>query len=254
MKRVFFGCTVLLWTMAPASCSSTPLVPIDSESRMIRFSGYEWTVRDTEGREGPGPNHFSADEQGVRIDDQGRLHLGIWNRGRTWYTSEVRLPEALGYGTYVFETEGPLRFSSPEVVLGLFTFDHDAPQRAYREIDIEFGQFGNPRKPDAQFVLHPFPPEGNRFEFDLPDELPDIMTHAFRWTERSIEFRSLSESLHDPFELHADDPLVIAAWEMRGRSVPDPGNARVHMNLWLYQGQRPAEAASVIIRAFRFLE
>ncbi len=254
MTRAFFGITVLLWTVVSPTCSSTPHVPFERENRMIHFSGYEWTVRDTEGREGPGPNRFSADEQGVRVDNQGRLHLSVWNHGPTWYTSEVRLPDGHGYGTYVFETQGPLRFSSPEVVLGLFTFDHGAPQLAYREIDIEFGQFGTPRKPDAQFVLHPFPPVENRLEFDLPDELPDIMTHAFRWTERRVAFRSLSGSHYDPFELHADDPQVISDWEVQGPGVPDPGNARVHMNLWLYQGRRPAEPASVIIRAFRFLE
>ncbi len=253
MRRVFCIINRFFLGFLPLSCALALPVETVDEMRMIHFSGYDWTVRYSEGREGPGPNRFSADERSVRVDNEGFLHLGIWNRGRSWYAAEVRLPDALGYGTYVFETQGPVRFLSPNVILGLFTFDHDAPEQAYREIDIELGRFGNPSKPDAQFVVHPFPPVENRHEFNLPDNPPAVMTHAFRWSSGTVEFRSVMGSHHDPFALSSGSSLIMGQWTMQGTQVPDPGNARVHMNLWLYQGRSPDEATSAVIRAFRFL-
>src|SRR5436189_3302835 len=40
---------------------------------VIRFSGYEWVVKASQGQVGPGPNNFGP--EGVRIDKEGNLHL-----------------------------------------------------------------------------------------------------------------------------------------------------------------------------------
>lgn len=224
--------------------------------RTLDFSGYEWLIRRSDGPEGPGPNVFLDNRRTVWVDEEGALHLRIWNRDRAWYTAEVRLQESLGYGTYHFTTAGTLRFESPEVILGLFLYDHDAPDEFFREIDIEYGRFGNPAAPEAQFAVQPFDAPGNRHAFMLPGEKalePDqVMTHAFRWTAGELVFRVALGDHRDLFVLADDDPRMVSGWVLSGDAVPEPGTETVHINLWLYQGDRPAVEHEVVIASFRF--
>ena len=239
-RGLAFGCLLVL-----------AVLPVRAE-RVISFSGYDWTVRHTDTPQGPGPNRFSDHTDAVRIAEDGALHLRIRREARLWHAAEVRLREALGYGTYIFQTDGDLRFTSPWVILGLFTFDHDAPELDYREIDIEFGRFGNPDKPDGQFALHPFQLPGHRAEFMLPRDPPPIQTHGFHWQPGRIDFRSASGSHPDLFALPDAHPDLTATWRIQGDTVPDPGNARVHINLWLYRSRSPRTDHTAVIRSFTF--
>jgi hypothetical protein len=47
----------------------------------ISWSGYEWTVRSSDGAaQGPGPNIFSDSRDNVFVDSKGDLHLRITQR------------------------------------------------------------------------------------------------------------------------------------------------------------------------------
>lgn len=238
---------IFLLLVMPASVSA---------QRTIQFSGYEWHVRRTDEAQGPGPNLFLDTQRAVRSDETGALHLRIWNRGDDWHSAEVRLLESLGYGTYHFQTEGRLEFQSPLVILGLFLYDHTAPEENHREIDIEFGRFGDPDAPAAQFAVQPFATPGNRYQFDLPvapvSSGDQVITHAIRWQPGALAFRAAAGDHADLFRLPADDPHMIAAWDLAGESVPAPGAETVHMNLWLYRGRAPEEPVEVVIRRFWF--
>jgi len=222
--------------------------------RTTEFSGYTWELRRSNGLEGPGPNRFLDNRRTIWMDDDDNLHLKVWERLRSWFSAEVILSESLGYGTYIFETIGELDEMDPPVILGLFTYDHD-PAYDYREIDIEYGLFGADRGPNAQFVLQPFDKRGNRLQFTARLEGP-YLTHAIQWTPDFINFASYHGHQADKIsggDLFAvDNALVLARWTYDGE-VPPPGQERVHINFWLYQGAHPSRDHEVVIRSFAFV-
>lgn len=60
---------------------------------IIRFSGYEWTVKDSaDDKVGPGPNYFSRDCE--RLDTNGWLHLKIQQRGGEPHCAEITSRQA----------------------------------------------------------------------------------------------------------------------------------------------------------------
>src|ERR1051325_4138450 len=70
--------------------------------RSISFSGYNWSVKTSNGKVGPGPNYFSDSTSNVWVDAQGRLHMKIQKVRNRWNCSEVILQASLAYGTYRF--------------------------------------------------------------------------------------------------------------------------------------------------------
>ncbi|MFW5689994.1 MAG: glycoside hydrolase family 16 protein [Spirochaetota bacterium] len=217
--------------------------------RRVEFSGYEWIVRRSGGLEGPGPNRFSDASEVVRVDESGGLRLAIVRRGAGWVCAEVILDRSLGYGTYEFAVEIEPGALEPQVILGMFTYDDDAPDAYHREIDVELGRFGNPSAPAAQFVLQPAERYGNRLRYEL-DEEGTHTTHAFRWEAGQITFRSVHG--HHEAVFGVPDSRVTATWSVRGDRVPAPADERVRINLWLYQGETPSREHEVVVRRFSF--
>lgn len=84
----------------PGRLSQTDAVPETRRdtSRIINFSGYDWTIK--AGVAGPGPNLFSDAEENVHVDTEGRLHLRISYRDGKWFCAEVVTNKSLGHGTY----------------------------------------------------------------------------------------------------------------------------------------------------------
>ena len=72
------------------------------EAKTIFFSGYNWTVKNSPGKVGPGPNYFSDSANNVWVDTQGRLHLKITKRNGRWYCAEVISEVSFGYGEHLF--------------------------------------------------------------------------------------------------------------------------------------------------------
>jgi hypothetical protein len=219
-----------------------------SPARTIGFSGYNWTVKTSAGKVGPGPNYFSNSVNNVWVDGEGRLHLKITkDRGR-WYSAEIVSTESFGYGTYRFYLESPVDNLDPNVVLGLFTWNDD-PAYNHREIDIEFSRWGAAGNDNAQYVVQPYTNPSNILRFNQPAGLA-ASTHSFHWLAGSVEFESVSGAYVPP----PGTNTVTRQWTLTGAS-PVAGGENARMNLWLFQGHAPLDGrdVEVIVSRFEFL-
>ena len=216
----------------------------DFGNRRLDFAGYEWRVKNV--YTGPGPNLFSASEDVADIEADGSLKLGISYGDGVWRCSEVTLEDALGYGTYRFKTRGRMDLLDRNVVFGLFLWEY--PQ-CYRpdvnwwnppsEFDIEFSRWGNP-DPDyatGQFVAQPYDWNGNISRFDTPrDQNGLLITSEFTWYADRMECRAWTG--------HGDAPTpetILHEWTYLRPHLPRPGAPRVHLNMWLLNGQAPTD-------------
>ena len=105
-------------------------------ARTITWAGLTWEVKN--GLLGPGPNYFSDATDMVWVDASNRLHLAIKQDPGSgqWLTSQVNLTQSLGHGLYLFALGSTVDVLDPQMTLGLFTYDPNAPTSNYREIDI----------------------------------------------------------------------------------------------------------------------
>lgn len=225
-------------------------------SRVVTFADRQWRVKRAGSPVGPGPNFFSDREQSVWVDDEG-LHLTIQKRGLDWFCSEVILQESLGYGTYVFQTRGRVDIIDPRVIVGLFTWDTDAPEHAYRELDVEFARWSNPRlRTNAQYVVQPCsacPGCGDRcerFKVDLTDEENDL-THFIEWSPGRASFRMYRGGF---VRTTPPEDALVYEWSFMDESVPPAGQENLRFNLWLDRGLPPIneQPHSVVITDFTF--
>jgi hypothetical protein len=209
--------------------------------RHLSWSGPRWLVKASDTPVGPGPNLFSDSEDSVWIDDQGRLHLRIVQRGGRWQAAEIVSEKGCGYGTYTFELAPGAEHLDPNVVLGLFTWD-TAPEHHHREIDIEISRWGDPANQNCQFVVQPYESHLHRFEADLRDR-PSV--HSFHWRRGAVDFAS---------NRAGEKPETQATWSCVAPGVPPPGDAHARINLWLLRGTPPSDRgeAEVVLTRFDF--
>jgi hypothetical protein len=228
---------VVLGIVVTAALTSVVTPESGATTRTIRWSGYRWEIKASTGRVGPGPNYFSA--ASVRVDARGRLHLGITKAQRRWYSAEIGLDHALGYGTYTWKLASRVDQLDPNAVLGLFTYDDTSPAFAHREIDIEASRWGVPdAATNAQFVVQPWDRPGNLRRIRLGSKLP--ATLSFTWRKSGLAWRA--------------PQAKPSTYTYRGADRPPRGNERARINLWLYRGRAPARGrpVEVVIRSFRF--
>ncbi|PRD55939.1 glycoside hydrolase family 16 protein [Sphingobacterium gobiense] len=242
---MFYSAAILLW-----SCSSDINEPdgqVVRTDRIIKFSGYDWIVRTSnDKRVGPGPNYFSDSEDNVWVDENGRLHLKIVQRGGIWHCSGVILKQSLGYGQYVFYLASDVSKLDQHTVGGLFTYLHDT-----EEIDIEFSRWSDPENHDSQFAVQPSDRSGNKERYDL-NLLTERSTHSFNWQRDKIEF--FSRQGHG---LTLDNDNRIHEWTYRGNDTPlSKGAERLRLNLWLFRGQIPSDMMEqeMIIEKVEFIK
>jgi hypothetical protein len=203
-----------------------------AEARYISFSGRSWTVIAGSMEAPAAPNRFSADERSVWVDTGGRLHLRLRRDGATWYSAEVACARPLGYGTYSFVINADIGALDPNAVVGLFTWSDD-DAFANHEIDIEFSRWGDPAAPDAQFAVQPYTARGHLVRFNVPRGIPHS-TYAFRWAPASVTFAGYADAvLHD--------------------GVPPPGDARVHINIWLAGARPPINKREEVVVIDKFI-
>jgi hypothetical protein len=223
--------------------------PPASGERAIQFSGYEWTVRDSD-LSGPGPNKWSGSN--VWLDNDGDLHLKITHTNDDWYSAEVTTTQRFGFGKYQFQVIGQIDQLDPNVVLGLFNYPtEDVGPDGTNEIDIEYAHWGNPEWPIGNFTVWPaqtgFDPASQTYPVELNGT---YTTQRFTWESQQIFF----QSLHG----HEDnDENEIANWLFKPdeplKYIPQQAMP-VHINLWLFEGQTPLDGneVEIIIHSFTF--
>jgi hypothetical protein len=218
--------------------------------KTMGFSGYQWGVKDSCGSyEDPGPSRFTDNAQHIWVDSQGRLHLTIKKNGSTWYATEAFMLNSLGYGEYRFYTSSPVYNYDPNIVVGLFTYDHD-PAYSHREIDLEFSRWGVPSDPNSQYVIQPWNVAGNRnrYNIDMSSVGPNT-TYKYKWCPGSVFFQSI-----DGFYAYPPTPAdEIYSWNFTG-SVPPEGNEKARINMWQFNGAAPSDGqnAEMVIDRFEF--
>lgn len=225
--------------------------------RAIFFRGQTATVKQSSFRAGPGPNYFSDREEDVWVDDEDRLHLTVKYYDAKWHSTEVILDQSYGYGVYMIQTESRLDLLDPNIVLGEFTWDTEASDVSFRELDIEYAKWGNAsNSTNAQFAVQPCNAcpgcsQCSRFQVNLTDENASL-TNYLIWTEGKVEFRTY----YGKFAVNVVPPAsaLVHRWALTGDAVPVPGNEKFRFNLWLMNGWAPmsGQDTEVIISDFAY--
>lgn len=203
--------------------------------RIIKFSGYEWQVKGSQGKVGPGPNFFDPSSDSVFVDAKGHLHLKVRKTDKGWTCSEVVLSKSLGYGTYTFTLVSPPSALDDNLILGLFVYEDDT-----KEIDIEWAKWGDSSAPNAQFVVQPYDRAGNMRRFSLPPDAKGTVS-SFNWQKDSISFNAKAGSFSE-------------SWVYKGKDIPTPNKERAIINLWLMKGEKPKveKEFEVVVKSFSF--
>jgi hypothetical protein len=212
----------------------------DRPPKGLRFSGYEWDVRELPSDRG-GANDY--DPANAWTDAEGQLHLKLAHREGRWTSAEVILTRALGYGTYVF-TVRDISALDPAAAFGMLTWDEEGAQQSHRELDIEISQWGDRSIPNAQYTLQPYYVPANVARFSAP---PGTLTHSFRWEPGRAAFRTVRGT-------RATDGPAVAQHEFTS-GVPTPGTERVRMNLYYFRfsPMPPQKDVEVVIERFQYL-
>jgi len=203
--------------------------------RIIEFAGRQWVVKSGCGL-GPGPNCWSDSEESVWVDSSGQLHLKIREVNGTWYCAEVYTKACTQYGMhrfYVIKDDPWLDNLDKNVVAALFLYKDDQT-----EVDIEFAKWGE-QDPDynAQYVVQPWDEPGNLEPF-LMELTGTHTTHYIDWHSSWIRFKSI----HGHYQEPPYPWLLIHEWVYTGDDIPAEEEClRVHINLWLYQGNPPSD-------------
>ena len=213
-------------------------------ARTITFAGHTWQVKFTPILAGPGPNYFSDDPADVWVDGTGYLHLNIVNRSGLWYSTEVICTDTLQYGAYTLTLASRVDLLDKNVVLGFFSWDTDAPQYNYREIDIEFSRWGEDAAQNAQYVIQPWDVIGNRYRYYMALTGIDSV-HRFDWQPDRVQFDSWDGS-----------GSLLQSWTYTNTTyIPPAGAGNARINLWLLNGLAPSDSQNVevIVKSFQFV-
>ncbi|MBK8477873.1 MAG: glycoside hydrolase family 16 protein [Opitutaceae bacterium] len=234
-------------TVTQAALASVAVVRPDPLRHSFHWSGHDWAVRDSGGqRQGPGDNLFSPSNANVFVDAAGLLHLRITGSATTWDCAELQLYRPLGYGRYRFRTANACDPLDANAVLGLFTWSDGTADPNYREIDIEWSRWGEPRDPtNAQFVVQPYEPAGHRQRITIPAAVTEL-AQEFTWRTTGVDFLATGAG-------------YSAAWSYppagtASPNLPESRDERIHLNLWLNRntGPRNGQPVEVVLRSFSF--
>lgn len=228
-----------------ANASATNKPHPESHMKTLQFSGYEWLVKTSDQRVGPGPNHFSDSADNVSIDAQGQLHLRITEREGRWFCAEIISSRSFGYGTYRFYLKTQAESVDPQAILGMFTWNDD-PAYTHREIDIEISRWGIAHNQNAQFVVQPYSRPENIVRFQMPPALSPTV-HSFSWKPDNVHFQSIASSTTRQVEIQQHTFT---------KDIPRAGGENARINLWLFAGRPPTNGkpVEVVISKFEFTQ
>lgn len=213
----------------------------------ILFSGYNWLVKKSSTKVGPGPNLYS--DKGITLIND-NLKLEVIQRSGIAFCSELIMDKPLGYGKYVFQLSSRIDLLKDDLVFGLFTYEDKHPPH-FGEIDIEFSRWGNPKNMNSQFVIQPHNSLGNKYRFETKLN-GEFSTHIFEWRPDSIRFYSI----HGHVGFERENTNLIHSWSYTGSDIPHTADERVHINLWkTYEkssGSQPDGISYAIVNQFLF--
>ncbi|WP_428389389.1 glycoside hydrolase family 16 protein [Mucisphaera sp.] len=203
------GCSMQKMTDA------TPLEP-----GKLRFAGHTWSIKSSDTPVGPGPNRFSDKPSDIYVDDEGQLHLTLRPVDGHWYATELVSDFQAGYGRYEIIVGPGVDTLDPNVVLGIFTWDHHTYlSDANTEIDIEWARWGNPERANLHYTMHPARNEHvelhpERTTSDDTDLEQQGVSHVIDWRPDRVTCASyLGTDGPDPKRL-------LSAWTYHGSLHP----------------------------------
>lgn len=226
--------------IAVAMAAGKPDAPI--VSRVLRFSGYDWTVRTAASDRGGQSNTY--DPTNAWTDKNGFLHLRMEEHDGVWSCAEVNLTRSLGYGSYIFVVQD-IGHLSPSDVLGLYTVDEFRTDNVRSELDMEFSRWGLAGTKNAQYVVQPFYVPENVSRFMAPG---GVLTHVLHWEAGRVSFRTVRGAT-------AGNGASSVSEHVFTSNVPTPAKETAHIGLYSYirskdSSQQPVE---VVIEKFEFL-
>eukprot|EP00727_Mastigamoeba_balamuthi_P010780 m51a1_g6324 hypothetical protein (314) ;mRNA; r:365929-366870 len=229
---------------APEPSSAVPQPDSQPQpSGTLRWSGYDWEVRDTAAEtSGPGPNFFAASN--VRVDANGALVLSIApaaSAGGRAASAQVTGP-ALGFGMYSWDIEGTVEslVADPNAVLGLSVYHDD-----FNEIDLVATRWGQASAKASNLAYTNQPgSSGRTLQWRMP---AGVAKHrqSFVWRPNSITWETRD----------AASGKLLRRWTSRTAPIPDAqaAPAQVLMNLWMKDGAAPrATPVQARFSKFRF--
>jgi hypothetical protein len=218
---------------------SLQLAPV----KPLHFSGYDWEVRTISADRGGMNNLYSADN--AWTDASGALHLRISKKGDRWSCAELEMTRSLGYGTYIIVIRDTTHLE-PAAVLSMNTFDDWGGDQHYRELDVEFGRWGDAgSKNNAQFGVQPFYVPGNVAPFTVPK---GTLTHSMHWESGHASFKTVRGN-----SLQAGAPVVSEHVFTSG--VPSPGQEKFQMLFYVVASEKtPLQKENeVVVEKFEYL-
>jgi hypothetical protein len=226
----------------PAALYAYPYVQAIRYPRLT-FANCDWMVKRVNDLISPGPNYFTDNPENLWLDEAGRLHLKLTQRGVRWYCGEVIAERTLGCGRYALTISSGLQGMDRNAVLGFFTWDDSAPDRNYREMDIEMSRWADATLPNARFMVQPWYRDGNMHQFELdPGGDPNgVTTHEMLWEPNQVRFRSYN----GPFVISPPADSSITSWSYNGPDLPAPGRENLHISLWLMAHMPPSDGRPV---------
>ena len=209
--------------------------------KVLNFSGYEWRAIAGPVFRAGSRNFF--DPANAWTDEKGALHLRISGSPGKWAGAEMKLMRNLGYGTYTFQVRDASHLE-PSALLTLTTWDGVGTESTRREMDIEFGRWGDPDNTNVNYVVQPYYIPANVVAFRVP---AGAYTHSFRWEPGQVTFSTVPGSGNTGGG-HLTNRHVFAS------GVPSPEGQSVRIALYVFhQGQIPLKSENeAIIEKFEY--
>jgi hypothetical protein len=214
-----------------------------AHTKPLQFSGYEWQVRTIASDWGGLNNLYDGDN--AWTDENGALHLRIKKREGRWSCADLALTQSLGYGTYTLVVRDTTHLE-PAAVLSMSTFDEEAGDQHYREMDVEMGRLGDAtNKNNAQYVIQPFYVPGNVAPFKAPS---GTLTYSMHWESGRVSFKTVRGS-----SMNSGAPVVSEHVFTSG--VPSRGHEVLVLLLYVVASEKsPLEKENdVVIDKFEYL-
>ncbi|ASZ12226.1 glycoside hydrolase family 16 protein [Chitinophaga pendula] len=246
LAAALISCSKDVQPDAPGDATANNRPPAKTEALTINWSGYTWNVKQPSGTSGPGNNYWSPDN--VWVDAQGRLHLKIKREpsGR-WTCAEIYSTRTFGYGSYVWKVEGRVDKLDRNIVFGLFNYK--SGDDGHHEVDVEFARWGNDASHNFNYTVYPAYGDPATRDFQTYELALNGTYSTYRFNRNST--RVAYKSFHGHTE---NESNAFYAWTTRAGFPVSTEALPVHLNLWLFQGQAPANGQEVelIVHSFTY--